>query len=77
MDKKWIKNTSVTKLARRAGIKSLAESSYQTINDLATHKCQEVINVLRIVNANNNTKTITQKDYQTAMKMLGENVAFV
>jgi histone H3/H4 len=65
---------SITRLARRAGVKSLSDDSYNTIRNLIGMKLNEIINTVIIVNNNHNTKTIMPNDVYKAFELLGYNI---
>lgn len=65
---------SITRLARRAGVKTLSDESYNTIRNLIGMKLNELINTIVIVNDNHNTKTIMSNDVYKACELLGYNI---
>jgi histone H3/H4 len=65
---------SITRLARRAGVKTLSDESYNTIRNLIGMKLNELINTIVIVNDNHNTKTIMSNDVYKACEFLGYNI---
>lgn len=70
-----ITNPSILRLARRAGISSVNEDSYDTIRAIIMKKLEEIINTVLIVNAQHNTKTIMTQDIYDALELLNEGVA--
>ena len=65
---------SITRLARRAGVKTLSDDSYNTIRNLIGMKLNEIVNAIIIVNDNHNTKTIMPNDVYKACELLGYNI---
>jgi histone H3/H4 len=69
-----LSKASITKLARRAGIKSLSEESYNTIRSLIGIKLKDIIKATIIINDSHQTKTIMGNDVYKALNLLGYNV---
>ena len=70
-----ITKPSITRLARRAGVKSLSDECYNTIRSLIGKYLDEIIIVSLIVNSEHNTKTLMQEDVYEALRLKGYNVA--
>ena len=68
---------AITRLARRAGVKSMSDDSVETVRNLIALKINEFVKVMDVVNNENNTKTIMTTDFYNAAKYLGHNVAKV
>lgn len=71
----YITKPSITRLARRAGIKNLSNNCNEIIKDLIDEKLEEIISVTLLINSNNQTKTLMVKDIYDALQILGENIA--
>ena len=69
-----ITKPSITRLARKAGIKSISEDCFETIRNLVDEKLKEVISVMLIVNAEHNTKTLMVPDVYESLRLLGYNM---
>ena len=69
-----LSKSSITKLARRAGVKSLSEETYNTIRSLIGIKLKDVIKATVIVNDSHQTKTIMGNDVYKALNMLNYNI---
>jgi len=69
-----ITKPSITRLARRAGVKSLSEGCLDTMRDVIKEKLTELSNAVLIVNSENQTKTIMVNDVYNALHLLGYNV---
>jgi len=70
-----ITKPSITRLARRAGVKSLSDNCYNTIRGLVGIHLAEIIVAALVVNSEHNTKTLMSEDIYEAMRLRGYNVA--
>lgn len=66
---------SITRLARRAGVKSIAEECFPYIRSLITQRVGEILDQALIVNSEKQTKTLMVSDIYDALRLTGENVA--
>lgn len=66
---------SITRLARRAGVKSVSEECFNTIQDLVSNQLEEIIHAALVVNSEHQTKTLMPDDVSEALRLLGYNVA--
>lgn len=69
-----ITKPALTRIARRAGIKSLSDDCFDTIRNLIGMKLTEVIKVISIVNSEHQTKTIMSSDVYEALHLMNYNV---
>ena len=69
-----ITKPSITRLSRRAGVKSLSDECHDPIRKLMDLKLDEVIKAIITVNSEHNTKTIMSSDVYDALKLLNYNV---
>jgi histone H3/H4 len=69
-----ITKPSITRLARRAGVKSISDNCFDTIRDLIDYRLQEVISASLIVNSERQTKTLMADDVYEALRLLNYNV---
>jgi len=69
-----ITKPSITRLARRAGVKSLSDSCYDTIRSLSELYLNEIISAALVVNSEHNTKTLMAEDVYEALRLRGYNV---
>lgn len=69
-----ITKPSITRLARRAGIKSISDDCFDTIRDIVGHQLDEIISTALVVNTEHNTKTLMISDIQDALSILNYNV---
>jgi histone H3/H4 len=69
-----ITKPSLTRLARRGGVKSLSDDCFDTIRNLVGIKLYEVIKTVDIVNSENQTKTIMPNDVYEALHLLNYNI---
>jgi len=70
-----ITKPSITRLARRAGVKSISDDCYGTIRNLVGLYLSEVIVAALVVNSEHNTKTLMPEDIYEALRLRGYNVA--
>ena len=70
----YITKPSITRLARRAGVKSLSEDCYNTVRDLVGVYLAEIIVSALVVNSEHNTKTLMPEDIYEALRLRGYNV---
>jgi histone H3/H4 len=66
---------SITRLARKAGIKSVSEECFEEIRDLIRNKLTSLLKIILIVNSERQTKTLMPDDIYEALKLSGENIA--
>ena len=65
---------SITRLSRRAGVKSLSDDCHDTIRKLIDTKLNDIIKSVSIVNSEHNTKTIMVNDVYDALQLLNHNI---
>ena len=70
-----ITRPSITRLARRAGVKSVSEECYPHIRALLTQRLNLVLQHALVVNSEHTTKTLMPNDVYDALALLGENLA--
>ena len=66
---------SITRLARRAGVKSMSDDCVDTIRSLIGVELNEIVRMAVILNEQNSTKTVMTDDIYNALKFLNMNVA--
>ena len=69
-----ITKPSITRLARRAGVKSLSEECYNNIRSIVNSELSDIILAVLVVNSEHNTKTIMPEDVYEALRLRGHNV---
>lgn len=69
-----ITKPSITRLARRAGIKSVSEDCYDLIRKLIDVKLEEILRITMIVNTERQTKTLMAEDVYEAISLSGTNL---
>ncbi len=74
MNQNEITNPSITRLARKAGVKSIAEECFDVIKNIIEEKMDECIRVALVVNSERQTKTLMVEDIYDALKLLGHNI---
>ena len=72
---KSFKKPSISRVARRAGIKNLSEDSYVLIETLIFSKLESVLHSAFIVNDQCNTKTLMTGDVVDALRLQGINLS--
>jgi histone H4 len=70
-----ITKPSITRLARRAGVKSLSDDSYNTIRGIVGEYLSDIIVASLVVNSEHNTKTLMPEDIYEALRLRGYNVS--
>jgi len=69
-----ITKPSITRLARRAGVKSLSDDCYNNIRKTAEKYLSDIIVAALVVNYEHNTKTLMPEDIYEALRLRGYNV---
>jgi histone H3/H4 len=69
-----ITRPSITRVARKAGVKSVSEDCFVVIRQLINLKLKEVLNAALIVNSEHQTKTLMSDDIYDAINILGYNI---
>lgn len=70
-----ITKPSITRLARRAGVKSVADDCYETVRTIVNDQLSDILSAALIVNSEHNTKTLMTDDIYQAFRLCGYNVA--
>ena len=65
---------SITRLARRAGVKSISEECFISIRALVSQKIHNIIKNALVINSEHQTKTLMADDIYEALALLGENL---
>ena len=71
----FVSKPSLTRLARKAGVKSLSDSSYPILNEIMDSLLINIIDTSLIITSEHNTKTLMTNDVYTALRISGYNVA--
>ena len=66
---------AITRLARRAGVKSMSDDCVIPIRNLIGMELDKILQIAVIVNQQHSTKTIMPDDIYDALTILGTNVA--
>jgi histone H3/H4 len=69
-----ITKPSITRLARRAGVKSLSEDCHNNIRVIVEECLSDIIVAALVVNSEHNTKTLMPEDIYEALRLRGYNV---
>lgn len=69
-----ITKPSITRLARRAGVKSVSDDCFHAIRQLIANRLEQLIIAALIVNSEHQTKTLMSDDVYDSFSLLGENV---
>lgn len=70
-----ITKPSITRLARRAGVKSVSDDCFDVVRQLVSNHLDEVIKVAILVNSEHQTKTLMSDDIYDALNLIGSRVA--
>jgi histone H3/H4 len=70
-----ITKPSITRLARRAGVKSVSEDCFNIVRGLITTELEEIVRLTMIVNSEHQTKTLMPEDVYEALSFNGVNLA--
>lgn len=69
-----ITKPSITRLARRAGVKSISDDCVIPVRVLINNYLDEILSTAYIFNTEHNTKTLMNDDIYNAMSILGYNI---
>ena len=69
-----ITRPSITRLARRAGVKSNSDDCFDLVRNMIGMKLTDIVKVANIVNSEHQTKTIMVNDIYESLHLLGYNV---
>ena len=69
-----ITKPSITRLARRAGVKSVSDECFHAIRIIISNRLNELILASLIVNSEHQTKTMMSDDVYDSFCLLGQNV---
>lgn len=70
-----ITKPSITRLARRAGVKSLSDDCYDTVRQLIETNISNIVKLALIVNSEHNTKTLMTDDIYNGLYLSNYNIA--
>ena len=65
---------AITRLARRAGVKSVSDECISLIKGLITTELEEIIRLTMIVNSEHQTKTLMPENVYEAISFNGTNL---
>ena len=66
---------AITRLARRAGVKSMSDDCVDVIRTLTAVKLNELLKTTLVINEQSSTRTIMPDDVYAALQFEGLNVA--
>jgi histone H3/H4 len=69
-----ITKPSITRLARRAGVKSVSDDCFNPIRLLIADHLDELLRAALVVNSEHQTKTLMSDDVYDSFTLLGRNV---
>ena len=61
---------AITRLARRAGVKSLSDDCFESIYEIIDAKLREVVHVASALKAGYQTKTVQPNDIYEALQLM-------
>lgn len=70
-----ITRPSITRLARRAGVKSVSDECFDAIRTLVDERLNQIISTALVVNSEHQTKTLMSDDVYEALHLLNYRVA--
>lgn len=73
MDK--IAKPGLTRLARQAGVKSMADDCHVDIKQILENTLRDVIDNMMVVNSEHHTKTVMVDDVYGGLSLMGYNVS--
>jgi histone H3/H4 len=69
-----ITKPSITRLVRKAGVKSMSEDCYPVIRNLIQTIIEDIVSKALIMNSEHSTKTLMNEDIYEALSFMGYNV---
>lgn len=69
-----ITKPSITRLARRAGVKSVSDECFSPIRLLIAGHLDELVRAALVVNSEHQTKTLMSDDVYDSLELIGSNV---
>lgn len=69
-----ITKPSITRVARRAGVKSVSDECFDPIRNIISYQMDDLIKVALVVNSEHQTKTLMAEDIYDAFTLLKHNV---
>ena len=66
---------ALTRLARKAGVKSMSDDCIPTLRTVIAIKLTEILETVVVVNNERQTKTIMPKDIYDSIRFMGCNIA--
>lgn len=69
-----ITKPSITRIARKAGVKSISDDCYDKIRSIIDNQLSDIIKAALIVNSEYNTKTLMPEHIYDAFHLRGYNV---
>ena len=70
-----ITKPAITRLARRAGVKSVSDDSFDLVRNNVEDLITEIVANAMVVNSERKTKTLMVDDVYSALSMMNYNVA--
>lgn len=69
-----ITKPSITRLARRAGVKSVSDDCFHAIRQIISNHLDTVVRAAMVVNSEHQTKTLMADDVYDAFSIMGNNI---
>jgi len=70
----YLNKSSINKLSRRAGVKSISEECNEKIRKIIELKLDEIISTIIVINSEHNTKTIMVNDVYDSLHLLNHKI---
>lgn len=67
---------SVMRLARRAGVKTMADNCVDTVNDILIEHLDDILRSSLVVHSLNNNNTLSAEDVVNGLTFMGHNVTY-
>lgn len=71
----YVTKPSITRLARRAGVKSVSDDCFNAIRQIISDRLDLLVLASLVVNSEHQTKTLMSDDIYDAFSLIGDNVA--
>jgi histone H3/H4 len=69
-----ITKPSITRLARRAGVKSVSDDCFNAIRKLINNRLDDLIAASLVVNSEHQTKTLMAEDVYDSFSLIDQNI---
>lgn len=74
MDSENISKPSLTRLARKAGIKSLSDDCFPVLNTIIQNRLKDILRISHVLMEQRNGRVILERDCYDSVSILGEEM---